>query len=158
MSLVFSSSQVGPLSVNNSLGQFLFGGLSETGCFFLLVIYSCKSASSKHIFILIARVRWMEMPFMPSWPRVFKFGTFSSVTQSEWSSIVAFGPSVLSTLLQCCLPIRFFCYILYIPIFYSKIVLLPSYSVVGISSYLFPLLAGRIFFRCFGMFCFACIV
>ena len=57
-----------------------------------------------------------------------------------------------------CLSIRHVCYDLYFPIFCSKIILLPSHSVVGMSSNLLPLLAARIFFRCFGVSCFVCIV
>ena len=65
---------------------------------------------------------------------------------------------IVATLFPCCLYIRFVYNYLYISIFCSKIVLLPSHSVEGMSSHLSPLFAGRIFFCCFGMSCLVCIV
>ena len=53
--------------------------------------------------------------------------------------------------------IRNFYYVISVPIFYSKIVLLPLHPVVGMSSCILLLLFGGIFFRCFGKFCFVCI-
>ena len=46
----------------------------------------------------------------------------------------------------------------FVSIFCSEIVLFPCHPVVGMSSCILLLLAGRIFFRCFGMSCFVCIV
>ena len=54
---------------------------------------------------------------------------------------------VLLTLSPCCLFIRLFCYALLVAIFYSRIV----------QFLLHPVVVGRIFFRCFWMFCFVCI-
>ena len=51
-----------------------------------------------------------------------------------------------------------FCYDLSVPIFCHKIFLSPSHPVAGMSSPIFPLIAGRIFNRWFGMSCFVCIV
>ena len=80
---------------------------------------------------------------MPSWPNVFKFGTFFKCC-SEWIEGLVW---VLVILFPCCLSIRLFCYI---PIFCSTIVFFLS----SICWYVFvhsPLLAGRIFFQCFGI-------
>ena len=52
----------------------------------------------------------------------------------------------------------FFCYVLFVAIFYSRIVQFLFHLVVGMCSCHLPQLVGRIFFRCFGKFCFACIV
>ena len=63
---------------------------------------------------------------MPSWPGVFQLATFLSVAQSESRFIFAFGPSSSHfNFFPCCLSIQLFCYILFVPIFCSKIVLLP---------------------------------
>ena len=43
------------------------------------------------------------------------------------------------------LSIWLFCYVRFVPIFYSKIVLCPCHLVVGMSSHILSLLAGRIF-------------
>ena len=67
------------------------------------------------------------------------------------------GLRVFLTLFPCCLSIRFFCYVLFIAIFYTKIALFPGHPVVGMSSCIHPLLVGRIFFCCFGMSCFVSI-
>ena len=123
------------------------------------------SVFSKLLFFSVACLSWMMVnflnhnPCMLSWPGVFQFGIFLSVALSESRYIFAFGPSSIPCYsFQCCLSFRLFYNDFYVPIFCSKIVLLPSRSVVGISSHLFPLLAGRIFFCCFGMFYFVCIV
>ena len=46
------------------------------------------------------------------------------------------------------------CYAFSVPIFYSKIVLLPLHPIVGMSSCSLHLLFGRVFFRYFGLFYF----
>ena len=51
-----------------------------------------------------------------------------------------------------------FCYVLLVSIFYFKIVQLLLHPVVGKFSCHFPQFVGRIFFRCFEMSCFVCIV
>ena len=53
---------------------------------------------------------------------------------------------------------RLFCYVLSGPIFYSKIVFLLLYTVVGLSSCILHQLVDRIFFRFLGISCFVCIV
>ena len=53
---------------------------------------------------------------------------------------------------------RLFCYVFWLTYFFSKIVRFPLNPVVGsFSRHLLPVV-GRIFFRCFGMSCFVCIV
>ena len=64
---------------------------------------------------------------MPWWPGIFQFGSFLNVA------------------LSCCSSIQLFCSVLSVPIFCSKIVLVPSHPVVGMSSCILLLLAGRIF-------------
>ena len=59
---------------------------------------------------------------------------------------------------SCYLFNRPFYYVLSVPIFYSKIILLPLHPVVGLSSCILNLLVGRIFFSYFGISCFICIV
>ena len=113
-----------------------------------------ETASSKHLFISIASLSWMEVnvlnqnPCMSSWPEVFRLGiSFLSIALSELMCIFAFGPSsspsnsssmwlIHSAFLLCSLG----CHIL------LKIVSFPCHPVVGMSSYNLPLLAGRIFF------------
>ena len=55
---------------------------------------------------------------------------------------------ILAILFPCYLSIQLFCHILSVPLFYSKILLLPLYPVVGFSSCIFQL-DGRIFFLLF---------
>ena len=72
-----------------------------------------------------------------------------------------FSPSVLRvhlTLFPFYLSIRLFCYVHFVSIICSKIILFPCHPAVCISSCIFLLLAGRMCFRCFGMSCFVCIV
>ena len=57
----------------------------------------------------------------------------------------------------CYLSIQPFCYVLFITIFYSKIVLLPLHQVVCMSSCILLLVVGRILFIYFGLSCFNCI-
>ena len=79
-----------------------------------------------------------------------------------WVNLSVFPLSVLLrvllTLLPCCLSIRLYCYGLLVAISYSKITQLLLHPVVGMFSRHLPQLVGRIFFRCFGMSCFVCIV
>ena len=83
-----------------------------------------------------------------------------------WVNQGVFFPSallpVLLTLFSCCLSIRLICYVLFVPIFCSKLVLFSSHPVVGMFSYILPQLAGRIFFffRCFWnvQFCLYCFI
>ena len=71
-----------------------------------------------------------------------------------------FSPSVLLQVLTLCLSIRFFCYVLFLAIFYFKIVLFPRHPVVGMFSCNLPLFASRIFFSLFWdvLFCQYCFI
>ena len=64
----------------------------------------------------------------------------------------------LLTFSACCLSIHHFCYVHLVTIVYSKIVQLLLHRVVSIFLCHLLQLVGRIFFRCFGMICFVCIV
>ena len=64
---------------------------------------------------------------------------------------------VLVIHLSYCLSIGLFCYVHLVALFLSKIVRFLLHSVVGMFSFHLPQL-GRIFFRCFRMSCFVCIV
>ena len=63
---------------------------------------------------------------------------------SSWNSF--FILFIHSVLMFCLLPS------------YILLVFFPSHPVIGMTSLIPPLLAGRIFFRCFGMSCFVCLV
>ena len=62
-----------------------------------------------------------------------------------------FHRRVLVILFLCYLSIWLFNYFLSVPIFYSKIVLLPLHPIVGMSTWILNFLVSRIFFRYFGM-------
>ena len=85
---------------------------------------------------------------------------FLSVAQSELRYIFGFGVSSSPSLFPCCLSIRLFCYVPFVPMFCSKIVLFPYHPVVGMCWFIHPQFPGRIFFVffCGGMSCFVCIV
>ena len=84
---------------------------------------------------------------MPLWSGVFRFGTFSCVAWSDSKSISVSCPSSsLRNFKMFFCPIGFF-YVLAFPIFYSKIVLLLLYPVVGYILVHSPLFLGRTFFR-----------
>ena len=89
---------------------------------------------------------------------VFQFGIFFSVDQSESMCIFIFCPSNPSNSFPILLIHSAFFYVLLVAIFCSKIILIPLHLVVGMSSCDLPLLADRIFFRCFGMSRFVYIV
>ena len=61
-------------------------------------------------------------------------------------------------LFPCGSSIRLFSYVSFVPIIWTKIVLFPCPPVVGMSPCNLPLLAGRIFSRCYWMFCFVFIL
>ena len=72
---------------------------------------------------------------MHLWSGVFQFGTIFSVTQGHFRCISVSSPfSRPCNSFSCYLSIPLFCYVLSIPIFYSKIVLLPLHPVVTMSS------------------------
>ena len=123
------------------------------------------SVSCRHLNISIGSMSWMEVNFLTSIHVCHYVQTFSNlvlffrVTLNESRCIFAFGPSsspsnsfpmlfIHSAFLLCSLR-SYIC---------SKIVLFPYHTVVGMCWCIHPLLADRIFFLCFGMSCFVCIV
>ena len=113
--------------------------------------------------MLVCHERWWI-----SWTRIHVFYhslafsnlIFFRVVLSKSMRISTFRPSsMMSHLLSpCCLSIQLFCYALLVAIFYPKIVQLLLHPVVGMFSCHLPQHVGRIFLRCFGMFCFVSIV
>ena len=86
-------------------------------------------------------------PSLPSGPSVFQFGTFLNVALSESRCIFAFFLlGDLLILFPWCLSIRLFYYVLFVPIFCSKIVLFPCHLVVGLSPCIIPLTCRLNFF------------
>ena len=165
MLLVFPISSVGTLWVFSCGERFLFGDLFRSRCsfffFFFFAIHSAVSFSSKHLFISIASLSLKEgnflnhYPCMSSWPGVFRFGTFLSFAQSESMCIFTEDPSSSPCN-------SFFILFIYSDFLWCSLcshVLLQNcfafHPVIGMSS---CILAGRIFFRCFGMSCFVCII
>ena len=74
---------------------------------------------------------------------------------SEWFLEYAYFKSIFMSLeffFHAIFPI--YLPLLSVPIFYSKIVLLPLHLVIGFSLSILPLLVSRIFFHYFGMSCF----
>ena len=61
---------------------------------------------------------------------------------------------VILTISPCCLSIRLFCYVLFVAVFYSRIVQFLLHPVVGTCSFYLIQLVSRIHFRFFGIFCF----
>ena len=83
----------------------------------------------------------------------------SSVILSKTVCISAFGSSLNpSNSLPYCRSIRFLFYVDLVAIFYSKIVQLLSHQVICMFSCHLPQFVGRVFFPCFGMLSFVCIV
>ena len=101
---------------------------------FLLIIYLGIFASPKHLLSSRASLSWMDVnflnqnPCMPSWPGVFQFSTFLLVALSDSRCL---STSVLSFFFHVFLSFQLFCYVLPVPISYSKIILLPLHPVVG---------------------------
>ena len=90
---------------------------------------------------------------------VFQFGIFLVLF---WVNQYVSSPSVilrvLLTLFRCCLINWIFCFVLFVAIFCSRIVLFSCHPVIGMSSCNLPLTCCLNFFRCFGMSNFVCIV
>ena len=98
---------------------------------------------------------------MPSWPEIFQIGTFLSVALSKSRFTFLLGPSPCSSnsFFHVVYIFGFLCYAFSVPIFCSKIVLLPFHPVVGMSSYIFPLLAGWNFWLFWNvLFCLYCLI
>ena len=75
-----------------------------------------------------------QNPCIQSWPDDFHFSTFFSVAQRNSKCMSPSGPSLSPcNSFSCYLSIWPFCYVLSVPIFYFKIVLLPLHSIVGLS-------------------------
>ena len=115
--------------VCSSYGWFIFEFFFITGVF-PLVINSSVPISCNHLFLSRASLSCMERKYLNQYPcmtsrcSVFQFGSFLSVALNLLRRIFAFSPSsILSTLFSCCLSIRIFCYVLFVPIFSSEIVL-----------------------------------
>ena len=158
MLLIFSKWSVGRLCVCSCLGRF----------FWINVVFLWSSIRVRVLlvgiclFLVLVCGEWKWI----SWTRnhVFHHGlAFSSliffVVLRKSMCISAFGPSSsLSNFFHHIVyPFGFFKCVL-VAIFYSKIVRFLLHLVIGIfSCHLFPLV-DRIFFRCFGMSCFFCIV
>ena len=76
---------------------------------------------------------------MPSRPTVFQFGIFLVLFWVNKGVLLLSGLlPALAAFLSYCLSIQLFHYDLYVPIFCSKIVVLPLHSVVVMSSHHFP--------------------
>ena len=104
--------------------------------------------------MLVCQVRWWIF-----WSRIHVF--YHGLAFSNLSFSVNLFVFPLSVLLQILFrhdayPFGFF-HVLLVAIFYSKIFQLLSHPVVGMCSCHLPQLVGRIFYRCFGRFCFVCI-
>ena len=86
----------------------------------------------------------------------FPIRFFLSVALSISKCMSALGPSLslCKSVFYLIYPFGFFYYVLSVPIFCSKILLILLHPVVGLPSCILPLLAGRIFFRYLGMQCF----
>ena len=100
-----------------------------------------------------------QKPCIPSWPGVFLFDAFFSVVLSKSMCISAFGlslspsNSLVILFIHSAFPLCLFgCHIFY------KIVRFLLHPVVGMFLCHLLQVVSRIFFRCFGMFYFVCIV
>ena len=98
-------------------------------------------------------------PCIPSWPGVFQFDIFFSVFLSSLMCISPFGPSSSpsSSLVILFIHSAFSLWFL-VAIFSSKNFRSLWRPVVGMFLHHALPVVGRIFFRCFGMSCFVCIV
>ena len=128
MPLVFSTPSVGTLCVCSCWVPFLFG------CFWIRVVF-------------LFDIHSFKQPVCHGWMWIFKTNihvyrhglAFSNLVLFWvllWMNQWVFSPSVflqvLQTLFQWALSIRLFCYVLFVPIFCSKIVLFPCHPVGGI--------------------------
>ena len=97
---------------------------------------------------------------MPSWLGVFQFGIFLALFWVNRSVFLLSNlPRVRVTLWPCCFSFRLFCYDLFVPIFASKIVLVPCHLIIGKSLCILSLtFQFNFFLRSFRTSCFECIV
>ena len=137
----------------------LFGAVPLFGSFsinvvFPFVIHSSSCDVCRNLFISSASLPWMEVNFLnqkpciPSWPGVFQFDMFLSVTLIKSVCISAL------VFLWYCLSIQPFRYVFFVAIFLCKIVGFLFHLVVGMFYCNLHPVADRIFFHCFGMSCF----
>ena len=135
--------------------RFLCEGLPGSGCSFLL--------SSIQVCLLLLSI---STPY-PSWREVYAIIAWNFLIWyyfeccCKWidahSCLRAFFES-LQLFFHVVYPFGFSIMILSVPIFCSKIVLISLLLVVGMSSHILSLLAGRVFSHCFGMSCFVSFV
>ena len=153
------------------MGLWLFGAVPLLGSFWInevlsLVIQSGTCASCKHLFISSASLSWMEENFLnqdpciPTWSGVFLFNISFSVFLSCSMCISTYGPSssLSSSLLILFIQSAFSFMPFLVVIFSSKIVRFLWRPVVGMFLCHALPVVDRIFFCCFGMSCFVCIV
>ena len=134
------------------LGVVSFYGSFRFREIFYFVIHSDILASSRNP--VFHRWTWI----FKIWIHVCHHGPVFSILLPFWVLLRAIPgtcplPWVLVILYPCYLFNQSFCYVLSVPISYSKIVLLPLHLVVGLF-----LLLGRFFFNYFGISRFVCIV
>ena len=97
---------------------------------------------------------------MPSWFGVFQF-VFCFLFCSEWIELyfrLRASFEFLKLFILFFHPFGFFCYVFSVLIYCSKIVLLPLHLTVGMSLWIILLFADRIYFHCFEMPCFVCLI
>ena len=124
---------------------------------FSLVIYWCISVSCKHLFIF--SLSWIDVkflnqnPWMPARPGVLQFRIFfcGALSESRWMFALGSSSSIWKLFFHGAFQFGFFIKIPPFPHFDQNLL---SHPVARMSSHISPLLAGRIFFRWFGMSCF----
>ena len=99
-----------------------------------------------------------QNPCILSWPGVFQFGIFFSISLSSSMFISPFGPSSHSSFLVILFINSTFSLCFLVALFSSKNVRFLRRPVVGMFLCHVLSVVGRIFFRCFGMSCFVYIV
>ena len=163
--LIFSTSSVGRLWICSCFGRFLCLDPFLINVVFPLVIHSGTCAVCRHLFISNASLSWMEVfflnqkPWIPSWPGVFHFDISLMLF---WVNLYLFPLSdllqALRILSPCCLSIRPFRCVFWLPYFCPKSFSVFLHLIVGTFLCHFLPVVDRIFFRCFVMSCFVCII
>ena len=140
---VMNPNLVGLIILGGVFGSMWFFLLSSVGvCLFHVGIYSFHSQSiMDRNFIFKPVFMYATLPW--------RF-TLLSVALGESRSSFLLSLFWVLTIFPCCLSNRLFCNILFVPIF-SKIILLPCYTVVEMCSCIYPLFSERILFQLFGM-------
>ena len=146
--MVFSTYSVGTLWVCSSFRRFLFRGLFLSGCslfwssirvclLFVFYFHSKSVVDGNDLFKPVSMYR-----IIANWYY------FKNCFQRKEVYFLNIFP--------CCLSIRLFYYFLFVSIFYSKTDFF--HPVVGITSFILPLVASKIIFHCFRMASFVYIV